>query len=86
MYFVQYYENAGFSHGPSLNALSTDNSNSPRGGSDWLVENPAGEGPGNLTRTRTQSETPVHDPNKIIHKINSVIYWSSNSICWSTIS
>jgi len=54
----------------AIDALSNNNSNSPRGGSGWLTGwlggNPAAPGGGtNLARTRTQSETPVYDPNKV---------------------
>ncbi|CAF4505437.1 unnamed protein product, partial [Rotaria sp. Silwood2] len=55
----------------AIDAQSTNPSNSPKGGSSWLTGwlggNPAGGGGGggpNAARTRTQSETPVYDPNK----------------------
>ncbi len=54
----------------AIDALS--NSNGARGGSGWLSGwlggNPAavgGGGAANSGRTRTQSETPVYDPNKV---------------------
>jgi hypothetical protein len=57
----------------AIDSLSTHNSNSPRGGSGWLTgwlggNPPAPGGAPNLPRTRTQSETPVYDPNKVINK------------------
>jgi hypothetical protein len=58
----------------AIDALSNNNSNTPRGGSGWLTGwlggNPAAQGGGaNLARTRTQSETPVYNPNKVINKL-----------------
>ncbi|UJR30030.1 hypothetical protein I4U23_017575 [Adineta vaga] len=51
----------------AIDATSTNNSNQGKGGSGWLTGWLAGSptGPGaNPARTRTQSETPVYDPNK----------------------
>ncbi|CAF0716449.1 unnamed protein product [Adineta steineri] len=55
----------------AIDATSTNNSNNNmKGGSGWLTGwlggNPAngGGGPANTGRIRTQSETPVYDPNK----------------------
>jgi hypothetical protein len=52
----------------AIDATSTNNSNNAKGGSGWLGGwlggNPAGAA--NLTRTRTQSESPAYDPNKVI--------------------
>ncbi|CAF0924059.1 unnamed protein product [Rotaria sordida] len=55
----------------AVDAASTNQSNNLRAGSGWLSGwlggNPAGGGGGggaNTARTRTQSETPVYDPNK----------------------
>ncbi len=58
----------------AIDSLSTNNSNIARGGSGWLTGwlggNPGTPGGGtNLGRTRTQSETPVYDPNKVINKL-----------------
>ena len=57
----------------AIDSLSNNNSNNVRGGSGWLSGwlggNQAGGGASspNSSRTRTQSETPVYDPNKVIH-------------------
>ncbi|CAF3483968.1 unnamed protein product [Rotaria socialis] len=54
----------------AIDATSTNNNNSPKGGSGWLGgwlggNVAAGGGGGtNPARARTQSETPVYDPNK----------------------
>ncbi|CAF4670489.1 unnamed protein product [Rotaria sp. Silwood1] len=52
----------------AIDAASTNQSNSPKGGSSWLTGwlagNSAGGGGANSARARTQSETPVYDPNK----------------------
>lgn len=54
----------------AVDASSTNNSNSPKG-SGWLTGWLGGSSPGaggsatNTARTRTQSETPVYDPNKV---------------------
>lgn len=54
----------------AIDALSTNNSNNPKGGAGWLTGwlggNPQASGSANLTRVRTQSETPAYDPNKVI--------------------
>ncbi|CAF4597233.1 unnamed protein product, partial [Rotaria magnacalcarata] len=57
----------------AIDATSTNNSNSPKGGSGWLtgwlggnVATGGGGGGTNPARARTQSETPVYDPNKVI--------------------
>jgi hypothetical protein len=59
----------------AIDATATNHSNNARGGSGWLTGwlggNPAAAGgAANLGRTRTQSETPVYDPNKVIDRIN----------------
>jgi chromosome segregation ATPase len=61
----------------AIDALSNSNSNSARGGSGWLSgwlggnqTTAAGGGAPNAARTRTQSETPVYDPNKVINQNN----------------
>jgi len=58
----------------AIDSLSTNNSNNARRGSSWLTgwlgkNSGAPGGRANLGRTRTQSETPVYDPNKVVNKL-----------------
>jgi chromosome segregation ATPase len=52
----------------AIDATST-NSNNAKGGAGWLTGWLGGNAPAGVTsgRTRTQSETPVYDPNKVNH-------------------
>ena len=59
----------------AIDASSPNNINSARGGSGWLGGNPsAGGGAANLVRTRTQSETPIYKPNKVINKKKNLFF------------
>jgi hypothetical protein len=68
----------------AIDSLSSNNSNSTRRGSSWLTGwlggNPAEEGAANSGRTRTQSETPVYDPNKVINKKQNNLFFKNKNI------